>query len=53
MSQRFSPGDRVVLALHRRETPLVVVRVSVTGRITVKGRNNRLLTLWPHQVQKV
>jgi len=49
----FAPGDRVTLALHRNARPLVVVRVRVTGRVTVRGRNNRLLTLWPYQLRRV
>lgn len=49
----FFPGDVVKTKLHQahgREREAVVVRLTPTGRVQLRGHNNRPLTLLPHQL---
>lgn len=51
----FRPGDIVNTALHRgqRHLECEVVRLTVTGRVVVRGRSGRRMTLRPYQLELV
>ncbi len=55
ITMTFGPGDVVVTVMHKWETRYhcTVARVKPDGRVVVKGKGGRLMTLKPYQLRLV